>query len=254
MDDAIHIAANMSLRELEKHCARSAAKAGKFLASARAILEADLPYFLELRQRLNAQGQRRFDTEGWARWCEKHFSCDVRTVNRNLAILLGPEVERKKSRKWRPVTEALAAALDPAMRLVQKHKDDPDASEFLDLLQAEELDGMVQMPPPRPASYPEELERARRKLQDELYRMGLHLAQVIVDAPDAVGGETDEGKKILGIARKMIQRKAKDLKAEVALAVSLGRTPQDKASRSGNGFVIEDLEVEKPNKAKGAVN
>jgi hypothetical protein len=51
-------ALEMPFRELEKHCAKSAAMAGKFLASARAILEADLPYFLELRQRLNAQGQR----------------------------------------------------------------------------------------------------------------------------------------------------------------------------------------------------
>lgn len=46
----------MPLRELEKRCARAAAKAGKFLASAYAIIEPELAYFLELRDRLNAQG------------------------------------------------------------------------------------------------------------------------------------------------------------------------------------------------------
>lgn len=80
-------AEEMTPRELEKRCARAAAKAGKFLASARAIIEPELPYFLELRWRLNAQGQRG-GVEGWQRWCEKHFSCDVRTVNRALSSIL----------------------------------------------------------------------------------------------------------------------------------------------------------------------
>lgn len=91
---AINDAADMPLRQLETRCARTAAKAGKFLASAYAIIEPELPYFLELRQRLNAQG-RRGGVEGWARWCDKHFSCSVRTVNRALSSLLGPEKERK---------------------------------------------------------------------------------------------------------------------------------------------------------------
>jgi hypothetical protein len=87
------IAAAMPLRKLEARCARSAAKAGKFLVSALSILETDLPYFLELRQRLNAQGKRG-GIEGWGKWCAKHFTCDVRTVNRNLAILIGPQEKR----------------------------------------------------------------------------------------------------------------------------------------------------------------
>jgi hypothetical protein len=45
---------------------------------------------LELRQHLNAQG-RGDGIEDWAKWCKKHFSCDVRTVNRALSDILGPE-------------------------------------------------------------------------------------------------------------------------------------------------------------------
>ena len=52
--DALH----MPTRQLENRCARTAAKTGKFLASARAIIEPDFAYFLELRQRLNSQGKR----------------------------------------------------------------------------------------------------------------------------------------------------------------------------------------------------
>jgi len=50
-------ALHMPTRTLEKRCARAAAKAGKFLASARAIIEPHIAYFLELRERLNAQGR-----------------------------------------------------------------------------------------------------------------------------------------------------------------------------------------------------
>src|SRR5208337_2968297 len=81
---------DMPMRSLEKRCARAAAKAGKYLTSARAVIEPEIGYFLALRERLNAQGKRG-GVEGWQRWCEKHFSCDPRTVNRVLSAILGPE-------------------------------------------------------------------------------------------------------------------------------------------------------------------
>lgn len=138
-------AEEMPTRVLEKRCARTASKAGKYLASARAIIEPELPYFLELRWRLNAQGPRG-GVEGWQRWCEKHFSCDVRTVNRALSSLLGPAKERKKSRKWRQPAEALIAATGPAIRLARKHPEDPDADDFLSALETEGLSGLVPEP------------------------------------------------------------------------------------------------------------
>ena len=97
---ALNDAMLMPTRKLEIRCARVAARAGEFLASARAIIEPEIAYFVELRERLNAQG-RRGGIEGWQRWCERHFSCDVRTDNRALSSILGPEKERKKTRNWR---------------------------------------------------------------------------------------------------------------------------------------------------------
>jgi hypothetical protein len=234
-DDATYVAAQMTLRQLERHCAQSAAKAGKFLASARAILEADLPYFLELRQRLNAQGQRRFDTEGWARWCKKHFSCDVRTVNRNLAALLGPEKERKQSHKWRAPAEALIAATEPAIRLARRHREDPDADEFLSSLESEELSGLVPEPQPRAESLIDKIQRERRIKTEELYTMGLHLAHAVVDGSSSVRRDTPAGKKILGLATHMLEIENKAEK------------PQDKMSRTpGSNFVVDDDDAMPP--------
>src|SRR6201987_1988740 len=192
-------ALHMPTRTLEKRCARAAAKAGKFLASARAIKEPQIAYFLELRERLNAQG-RHGGVEGWQRWCEKHFSCDVRTVNRTLSAILGPEKEKKKSRKCRAPAEALIAATEPAIRLARKYPKDPDANEFLSSLETEELSGLVHDPPPRPENVFDKLLRERGIKTEELYKMGLHLAHAVVDGSSSVRGDTPEGKKILGLA------------------------------------------------------
>ncbi len=229
--DALH----MPTRKLETRCARIAAKAGKFLASARAIIEPEIAYFLELRERLNAQGNRG-GVEGWQRWCEKHFSCDVRTVNRALSSILGPEKERKKSRKWRGPAEALIAATEPGMRLARRHKNDPDASEFLSLLEEEALEGLITEPPVRSPSYLDNLDKERRIKKEELFKMGLHLAEAVVEAPGAVRGETPEGKKILGLAKHMleIKKKAGDL-------TLYHGEPQDEMSRSvGSNLVVDE--------------
>lgn len=237
---AINHAADMPTRELERRCARTAGKAGKFLASAYAIIEPELAYFLELRYRLNAQGKR--GVEGWARWCEKHFSCCVRTVNRALSSLLGPEKERKSFRKWRAPAEALIAATAPAMRLAQRHPEDPDANDFLSSLDTEELSGLVPEPPPRFESYVDKLQRDRLIKKEELYEMGLHLAEAVAEAPNAIRGGSPEGKKILGIAKQMLQKKP--------------FPRQDKVSRSGNGFVVDEddgirIPPQKSHKANG---
>lgn len=218
----------MPTRTLEKRCARAAAKAGKFLASARAIIEPEIAYFLELRERLNAQG-RRGGVEGWQRWCEKHFSCDVRTVNRTLSAILGPEKERKKSRKWRAPAEALIAAAEPAIRLARKHPGDPDADEFLSSLETEELSGLVPEPHTRVESLIDKMRRERRVKTEELYRMGLHLAHAVVDGSRSVRNDTPEGKKILGLATHMLE------------VENEAEKPQDKMSRSpGGNFVMDD--------------
>jgi hypothetical protein len=252
---ATNDAADMPFRQLERRCARTAAKAGKFLASARAILEADLPYFLELRQRLNAQGQRRFDIEGWTRWCEKHFSCSVRTVNRALSSLLGPEKERKKSRRWRAPAEALIAATEPALRLARRHENDPDASEFLSLLEEAALEGLITEPPAWSPSYLDNLQKERRIKKAELYKMGLHLAEAVVEDPGVIRGETPQGKKILGIAKHIleIKKKAGDL-------TLYQKEPQDEMSRSaGSNFVVDEKDgirvpPQKANKASEAAS
>jgi hypothetical protein len=221
-------AEEMTPRELEKRCARAAAKAGKFLASARAIIEPELPYFLELRWRLNAQGQRG-GVEGWQRWCEKHFSCDVRTVNRALSSILGPEKERKKTRKWREPAEALIAAVEPAIRLARKHPEDPDADEFLSSLDTTELSGLVPEPQARAESLIDRVRREKRIKTEELYKMGLHLAHAVVDGSRSVRNDTPEGKKILGLATHMLE------------VESEAEKPQDKMSRSpGSNFVMDD--------------
>jgi hypothetical protein len=253
-DRAARDAEEMPLRELEKRCARAASKAGKFLASAYAIIEPELAYFLELRDRLNAQGMRG-GVEGWARWCEKHFSCSVRTVNRALSSLLGPEKERKKSRKWRAPAETLIAATAPAIKLAQKHPEDPDAVEFLDMLETEELDGLVPEPPPRSESYLDSLQKERRIKKEELYKMGLHLAEAVVEDPGVIRGETPQGKKILGIAKHIleIKKKAGDL-------TLYQREPQDEMSRSaGSNFVVGEKDgirvpPQKANKASEAAS
>lgn len=209
-----------------KHIAPGATKAGKFLTSAYAIIEAELPYFLELRLRLNAQGKRG-GVEGWAKWCEKHFSCDVRTVNRALSTILGPEKEREPSRKWRPAAEAFVSALEPAIRLARKHKNDPEAAEFLRSLEAEELDGLVPGPTPHGPSLVDEHFRKQQVKKEEIYRMGLSLAQAVVDGSSAIRGDTPEGKKILGIAGHILDKKPDP--------------PQDKPSRSvGDNFVVDE--------------
>ncbi len=228
LERATRDAEEMPTRELEKRCARAAAKAGKFLASARAIIEPELPYFLALRERLHAQGQRG-GVEGWQRWCEKHFSCDVRTVNRALSSILGPEKERKKSRKWRAPAEALIDAVTPAIRLARKHPEDPDADEFLSSMDAEELSGLVPEPQPRAESLIEKIQKQRRIKTEELYKMGLHLAHAVVDGSRSVRTDTPEGKKILGLATHMLEVESKAEK------------PQDKMSRSpGSNFVMDD--------------
>ena len=221
-------AEEMPLRELEKRCARTAARAGKFLASAYAIIEPELAYFLELRWRLNAQGNRG-GVEGWARWCEKHFSCSVRTVNRALSSALGPEKERKKPRKWRAPAEALIAATETAIRLARRHPEDPDADEFLSSLEAEELSGLVPEPQPRAESLIDKIQREQRIKTEELYTMGLHLAHAVVDGSSSVRRDTPEGKKILGLATHMLEIENKAEK------------PQDKMSRTpGSNFVVDD--------------
>jgi hypothetical protein len=221
-------AEGMPTRKLEKRCARTASKAGKFLASARAIIEPELPYFLELRERLNAQGQRG-GVEGWQRWCEKHFSCDVRTVNRALSATLGPQTERKKSRSWRAPAEALIAATEPAIRLARKYPKDPDADEFLSSLETEELSGLVRDPLPRPENIFDKLLRERGIKTEELYKMGLHLAHAVVDGSSSVRGDTPEGKKILGLAKHMLEIENKAEK------------PQDNLPRSpGSNLIVDD--------------
>ena len=218
-------AVNMPTRTLEKRCARAARKAGKFLASARAIIEPEIAYFLELRERLNAQGKRD-GVEGWQRWVEKHFTCDVRTVNRALSAILGPEKERKKGRKWRKPAEALIAAAEPAIRLARKHPEDPDADEFLSsLLETEELSGLVPEPKPRPESLIDEMRRYKRVKTEELYRMGLQLAHAVAEGLSSVRSDTSEGKKILGLAAHMLEVEKK------------AEPPQDTLSRS---FVVDD--------------
>ena len=141
--DATNHAAEMTTRQLERRCAKVAEKASRFLTSAYAVIEADLPYFLELRQRLNAQGQR--GIEGWQRWCEKHFSCDVRTVNRALSSLLGPEKEKERTKtlRLRPALEAFGFAFEPAIELARKHSKDPASAELLNALGVEELRAFV---------------------------------------------------------------------------------------------------------------
>jgi len=231
---AVRDAEEMTPRELERRCARAAAKAGKFLVSARAIIEPELPYFQELRYRLNAQG-RRGGVEGWQRWCEEHFSCDVRTVNRALSAILGPEKERKKSRKWRQPAEALIAATEPAIRLARKHPKDPDANDFLSSLETEELSGLVPEPQPRAESLIDKLQRERRIKSEELYNMGLHLAHAVVDGSSSIRRDTPEGKKILGLASKMLETEKK------------AETPQDKMSRTpGSNFVVDDDDLKAP--------
>jgi hypothetical protein len=256
---AFNDALDMPTRKLETHCARVAAKAGKFLASARAIIEPELPYFLELRERLNAQGKRG-GVEGWQRWCEKHFSCDVRTVNRTLSSILGPEKKRKKTRKWRAPAEALLEAVDPAIRLARRHADkDGDAAEFLNRLKVEDLNGLISEPEARSESPLDKLNKERRIKKEELYEMGLHLAGAVVDGVSAINGDIPEGKKIIGLAKHMLEIE----KAAGALTVyQIG--PQDKLSQTpGTNFVMgeEDLVTvgtpkkpvaEKPEKARKA--
>jgi hypothetical protein len=233
-------AQSMPTRQLESRCARAARNAGKFLASARAIIEPEIAYFLELRHRLNSQGKRG-GIEGWQRWVEKHFSCDVRTVNRALSTVLGPEKERKKpkSRKGRKATvEALIYAAAPAMRLARKYPEDDDANEFLESLETEELSGLVPEPQPRPESPIDEMRRYRRVKTEELYGMGLQLAHAVADGSSSVRPDTPEGKKILGLARHMLEIETNAEK------------PQDKMPRSpGRNFVVD--EDEKANKAHG---
>jgi hypothetical protein len=231
---AFNEAAVMPLRALEKRCRKAANKAGKFLASARAIIEPELPYFLELRERLSAQG-RRDGIEGWQRWCEKHFSCDVRTVNRALASILGPEKERKKTRNWRAPAEALLEAVDPAIRFARRHADkDPDAAEFLNRLGVKDLDGLISEPEARSESPVDKLSRERRVKKDELYEMGLHLARAVMDGARAINGDMPEGKQMVGIAKHMLE-----IKQKVGDLTLYGL--QDNLSRSpGTNFVVDD--------------
>lgn len=224
--DATNHAADMTTRQLEQRCAKSAAKAGKLLTSAYAVLEADLPYFLELRQRLNAQGQRVRDIEGWQRWCEKHFSCSVRTVNRALSAILGPEKERKKPKKLRPVLDAYYNAMEPAIRLARKHQHDPEASQLFGALEVEELHGWLPSPK-NPNIYDKFKDKRIRKPEIDrqyVYAMGVKLAKAVMEAPSALRGDTPEGKKILGIAKSIMDRK-----------------PQDNLPRSvGENFIVDD--------------
>jgi hypothetical protein len=194
--DQTNHAAEMTTRQLEQRCAKSAAKAGKLLTSAYAVLEADLPYFLELRQRLNAQGQRVRGIEGWQRWCEKHFSCNVRTVNRALAAILGPEKERPKPKRLRPVLDAYYNAMGPAILLARKHQHDPAASELFDALEVEELHGWLPSPK-NPDLYEKLKDKSIRKPEIDrqyVYSMGVKLAKAVMKAPTAVRGDTPEGK------------------------------------------------------------
>lgn len=226
----------MPTRQLQSRCARTAAKAGKFLASARAIIEPEIAYFLELRERLNAQG-RRGGVEGWQRWCEKHFSCDVRTVNRALSAILGPEKERKKSRNWRAPAEALLEAVDPAIRLARRYADkDRDAEDFLNRLEVEDLEGLISEPGVRSGSPLDAVNQERGVKKDELYQMGLHLARAVTEGAVAVNGEIPEGKKIIGIAKHMLEIK----KAAGSLTLYQPE-PQDGMSRSvGTNLVVDD--------------
>lgn len=226
---AFYDAQRMATRQLENRCARTAAKTGKFLVSARAIIEPDVAYFLELRQRLNSQGKRG-GIEGWQSWCEKHFSCDVRTVNRTLSAILGPEKERKKSRKWRKPAEALITSVEPAIRLARKHPEDPDADEFLSSLsEAEELSGLVPEPQPRSESLIDKMRRYKKVKTEELFKMGIRLAHAVNDGASSVRSDTDDGKRILGLAKNMIAMEGKAEK------------PQDEMPRSpGSNFVVDE--------------
>ena len=197
----------MTTRQLEAHCAKSAAQSGKYLASAYAIIDANLPYFLELRDRLNAQGQR--GVEGWAKWCERHFTRDVRTVNRALSAVLGPEKERKKPLRLRPVLDAFASAIEPAIRLARKHKHDPESCKLLNALEVEELAGFVPVPS-TPDYFADKRRYHREVLEDAVYKLGVTLAKAIVTTPDAVRSDTPEGKKILGLANNLMTRKPPD--------------------------------------------
>ena len=229
----------MPTRKLEIRCARVAARAGKFLAFARAIIEPEIAYFVELRERLNAQG-RRGGIEGWQRWCERHFSCDVRTVNRALSSILGPEKERKKTRNWRAPAEALLEAVDPAIRLARRHLDkDPDAAEFLNRLKVEDLNGLISEPEARSDSPLDKLNKERRVKKDELYEMGQHLALAVMEGASAVNGAIPEGKRIIGLAKHMLEIK----KGAGELTVYQPE-PQDSLSRTpGTNFVMDDDEL-----------
>jgi len=234
-------AAEMTTKALEQRCAKSAAKAGKLLTSAYAVLEADLPYFLELRQRLNTRGRRVRDIEGWQRWCEKHFSCSVRTVNRALAAILGPEKERKKSRNWRAPAGALLSAVDPAIRLARKHADrDSDAAEFLSRLEVEELGGLITEPVAPSESLIDKVSKERRVKLDELYEMGMHLARAVMNGTSAINGNIPEGKKIVGIAKHMLE--IKDKAGNLTLYEP---GLQDKMSRPpGSNFDMDDEDLD----------
>ena len=170
--------------------------------------------------------------EGWQRWVEKHFTCDVRTVNRALSAILGPEAERQKpkSRKGRKqVVEALIYATEPAIRLARKYPKDPDAEELLGSLETEELAGLIPEPQPRPESLIDEMRRYKRVKAEELYSMGLKLAHAVNDGASSVRSDTDDGKRILGLAKHMLEIEKK------------AEPPQDKMSRSpGSNFVVED--------------
>lgn len=89
----------MTTEVLSERCAESASNAAKLLTSAYAILQADLPYFLELRKRLNAQGK---SGEGWQKWVKAHFTCSTRTVNRALASITLPERKPRQKPSKKP--------------------------------------------------------------------------------------------------------------------------------------------------------
>lgn len=131
----------------------------------------------------------------------------------------------------------MIAAVSPAIRLARRHEDkDPDAAEFLNRLEVEDLNGLISDPEARSESPLDKLNKERHIKRDELYEMGLHLARAVMEGASAVNGNIPEGKKIIGLAKHMLEIK----KAAGELTVyRIG--PQDKLSRiPGTNFVVDD--------------
>ena len=146
---------------------------------------------------------------------------DRRRKGRNLAT-----GERQPKPCWRQ-----------SIRLARRYADkDRDAEDFLNRLEVEDLEGLISEPGVRSGSPLDAVNQERGVKKDELYQMGLHLARAVTEGAVAVNGEIPEGKKIIGIAKHMLEIK----KAAGSLTL-YQREPQDGMSRSvGTNLLVDD--------------